>query len=119
MLRIVLAIFQVFFAFHAISNIKKRLVWEKKFQGGGGGGGVSRIFFFYKTILSHYAIFNIKKKKLPLHLLVKWEVVSPNSRLGTVGIYIQYILYSLVLIFLSQIWGGGCFSCILCYFQHF
>ena len=49
-------------AFHAISNIKK-------------------------TILSHftfYAIFNIKKKylKVPLHLLVKWEVVSPNSREG-------------------------------------
>ena len=48
---------------------------------GGGGGGVD--FFFRKTILSHftfYAIFNIKKKYC--HLLVKWEVVSLNSRWG-------------------------------------
>ena len=75
-----------------------------------GGGGVW-IFFFRKKILSHftfYAIFNITKKKywkVPLHLLVKWEVVSPNSR-GTIGIYIHYILYSLVLILYLQCGGG-------------
>ena len=44
------------------------------------------LFFFWKTILSDftfYAIFNIKKYwKVPLHLLVKWAVVSPNSREG-------------------------------------
>ena len=63
-----------------------KLVYKKKF--GGGGGGVE-FFFFRKTILSHftfYAIFNIKNKnnieKCPLHLLLKWEVVSPNSRWG-------------------------------------
>ena len=57
------SIFHVFFAFHAISNIKKnkKLVYKRNF--GGGGGDVE--FFFRKTILSYftfYAIFNIKKK---------------------------------------------------------
>ena len=33
-------IFQVFFAFHAISNIKKKNWCKKKKSGGGGGGGV-------------------------------------------------------------------------------
>ena len=58
-------IFQVFFAFHAISNIKKKM-WckKKKIRGGEGGGGVWILFFFRKPILSYftfYAIFNIKK----------------------------------------------------------
>ena len=66
-------------------------------------------FFFRKTILSHftfYAIFNIKKNwKVPIHLLVKWEVVSPNSREGQLeSIY-----------FVSQIWGGGG----VMFFSHF
>ena len=62
---------------------KKNIGVKKKFGGGGGvkknisggGGGVSHFMF--------YAIFNIKKntiEKVPLHLMVKWEVVSPNSR---------------------------------------
>ena len=64
-----------------------------KFRGGGGGLN----FFFRKTILSYftfYAIFNIKKNRNPpvcpsirpsvrpsitFSLLVKWEVVSPNT----------------------------------------
>ena len=67
-------IFSVFFAFYAISKI----------PGGGGGGGGST-----KTILSHFIsgfmLFSTLKQnwkylKVPLHLLVKWEVVSPNSR---------------------------------------
>ena len=48
--------FKFFFAFHAISNIKKKIGVKKKFRGG-------RVFFCRKTILSHftfYAIFNIK-----------------------------------------------------------
>ena len=62
---------------------KKKIGVEKKF---GGGGGVEIYFFFRRIILSHftfYAIVNIKKntiEKCPLHLMVKWEVVSPNSR---------------------------------------
>ena len=36
------SIFQVLFAFHAISNIKKKLVLKKK----SGGGGVDFFFFF-------------------------------------------------------------------------
>ena len=82
--------------------------------------------FFRKTILFHftfYAIFSIKKNwkywKVPLHLLVKWEVVSPNSRYRDNGnlytgtciyIYVQYIIYSLVLILYLKCgggWGGG------------
>ena len=54
---------------------------KKKFRGGGGGGEGCRQkkFSFH---FAFYAIFNIKQKywKVPLHLLVKWEVVSPNSR---------------------------------------
>ena len=43
---------------------------------GGGGGGIMFLSHF-----TFYAIFNIKKNiYMPLHLLVKWEVVSPNSR---------------------------------------
>ena len=87
------SIFPVLFVFHAIFNISNK----NKNPGG-------CVFFCRKTILSHftfYAIFNINFfLKVPLHLLVKWEVVSPNSREGrTVGIYIHYILYSLILIY--------------------
>ena len=54
------SIFHVFFAFRAISKLKKKIgVKKKKIRGWG------EFFFFRKTILSHftfYAIFNIKKK---------------------------------------------------------
>ena len=41
---------------------------------GGGGGNV---------FLAFYAISNISKKNLlEIYLLCKWEVVSPNGRLG-------------------------------------
>ena len=57
-----------FFVFHAISNIYKKN-WCEKNQ------------FF---LISRFMLFpTLKKKqysKVPLHLLVKWEVVSPNSR---------------------------------------
>ena len=54
---------------------------------------------------------------MPLHLLVKWAVVSPNSR-GTVGIYIHYILYSLVLILYLKC-GGGLGGGGVMFFSHF
>ena len=56
------SIFQVFFAFHAISNIKQKIIEKKKKNR--GGGGIFCLLFFRKTILSHftfYTIFNIKK----------------------------------------------------------
>ena len=68
--------------FPTFQNKKK---WCKK-KIRGGGGGELKYFFFRRIILSHltfYAIVNIKKntiEKCPLHLMVKWEVVSPNSR---------------------------------------
>ena len=40
------SIFHVFFAFHAISNIKKN--WCKKIPGGGGGGGGVEFFLLEK-----------------------------------------------------------------------
>ena len=55
---------------------------------------------------------------MPLHLLVKWEVVSPNSRWGQLE-YIS-IIYPLFLCsdFVSQMWGwfggGG-----VMFFSHF
>ena len=54
-------------------------------KSGGGGGGVD--FFFRKQffLISRFMLFStlIKNiKEIPLHLLVKWEVVSPNSREG-------------------------------------
>ena len=115
-----------YFTFYAIFNIKKNNIekcpftywlngrWflqivEKKNPGGGGW----IFFFFRKQILyfTFYAIFNIKKKyigKVPLHLLVKWEVVSPNSREGQLG-SISIILYSLDLILCLKCGGGFLF----------
>ena len=57
-------IFQVFFAFHATSNIKKKIGVKKKIRGGGGGVDFFIFIFLDKTTLSDltfYAIFNIKK----------------------------------------------------------
>ena len=68
-LRIISSIFHVFFAFYAISNIYFFCFVEK------------HLFSFH---FAFYAIFNITKQKeilkVPLHLLVKLEVVSPNGR---------------------------------------
>ena len=69
-------------------------------------------FFFRETILSHftfYAIFNIKKKYC--HLLVKWEVVSPNSRWGC---HLKSQNVSLTLI-----WSGSVFHNIAPWYDNF
>ena len=102
-LRFFFSIFHVFFAFHAISNIKTKIV---------GGGGVD-FFFFEKQffLISRFMLFSTLKtniEKVPLHLLVKWEVVSPNSREGqleTISIILYYI-NSLVLILYLKCGGG-------------
>ena len=70
---------------------------EQKMSMGGGGGEVFIYFLEHQFFLIScflrvfYAIsnsfsflctrtFNMCKEKVPLHLLVKWGVVSPNSR---------------------------------------
>ena len=55
----------------------------KKIPGGGGGGCRQKIFL---TLNKYW--------KVPLHLLVKWEVVSPNRRYGGSGNL--YPIYPLV-----------------------
>ena len=56
---------------------------------------------------------------MPLHLqlLVKWEVVSPNSREGQLE-SMHYILYSLVLILYLKC-GGGLGGGGVMFFSHF
>ena len=55
---------------------------------------------------------------MPLHLLVKWEVVSPNSREGQLG-SISIILYSLVLILYLKCGGGLGGGGGVMFFSHF
>ena len=91
---------------------------KKKIPGGGGCG----FFFFRKNILSDftfYAIFNIKKIywKVPLHLLVKWEVVSPNSRegqLASISIISSIPLFWFCISNVGVVWGEG-----VMFFSHF
>ena len=67
-----------FLHFYAISNIsrnnnsgnKQKIILEKVF-----------IFFFYARSISNIFFWNIEKCPFT-YLLVKWEVVSPNRRLG-------------------------------------
>ena len=97
------SIFQVFFAFHAISNIKKK-IWCKKSGGGGGGlgwgGGGVWNFFVRKTILSDftfYAIFNIKKniEKCPFTywLNERWFLQIVNGGGGGVMFFSHFMLF--------------------------
>ena len=58
--------------------------------------------------------------KVPLHLLVKWEVVSPNSRERQLESISIISLYSLVLILYLECgggWGGGGGGVL--FFSHF
>ena len=105
------SIFQVFFTFHAISNIKKKIGLQKKISGGGGGCGFF-IFFVEKQLflISRFMLFSTLDKywKVPLHLLIKWKVVSPNSREGHLESI--YIISSIPLFWfcISNVGGGGC-----------
>ena len=80
-IKLFFSIFQVFFAFHAISNIKKKIGVKKKNPGGGGG-------VWRKTILSHftlYAIFKInfffEKCPFTYWLIGRWflQIVERDS----------------------------------------
>ena len=55
---ILFSIFHVFFAFHAISNIKKIKIGVKKKIPGGGGGGVELLFF----LISRFMLFSTLQK---------------------------------------------------------
>ena len=111
-----MSIFQVFFAFHAISKIKKKIgVKKKKIR----GGGVD--FFFRKTILSHftfYAIFNITKnnEKCPFTYWLngRWflQIVERDSW----NLYPSSIpLFLFCISNVWVVWGGGG----VMFFSHF
>ena len=91
-------------------TLQKKIGVKEKNPGGGGGG--VWIFFFRETILSHLCYFRHLKKywNLPLHLLVKWEVVSPNSREGqleSISIISSIPLFWFCISNVGVVWGGG------------
>ena len=110
------SIFHVFFAFHAISNINKKINWyKKKFRGWGGGGG--GFFFLEKQffLISCFMLFSTLKKNIKKYPFTYWlngrwflQIVERDS----------WNLYSLYPLFprsdfVSQMWGwfgggGGC-----------
>ena len=83
---------------------------------------IFNIFFFqYFKFSSRFMLFPILKKKnkywkVPLHLLVKWEVVSPNSGEGQLESI--YIISSIPLFWfcISNVGGGGG---VVMFFSHF
>ena len=100
-LRICVSIFHVFFAFHSISNIKKKNWCKKKIRGGGGGG--CWIFFLEKqfSLISRFMLFSTLKKNIEK---CPFTIVDRDS-------WNLYPLYPLFPCsdFVSQIWGwfGG------------
>ena len=62
-LRIFFSKFHVFFTFHAISNIKKKInLVEKKIRGGGGGGVVFFLLEKEFFLISRFMLFSTLKK---------------------------------------------------------
>ena len=103
--------------FMLFPTLKKKKWCKKKNSGGGGGktisggggGGVEK-----KNVrrILRFMLFSTLKKntieKVPLHLMVKWEVVSPNSRYGQwESIYLKKNFFKI-----------SCFLRVSCYFQH-
>ena len=108
----VFSIFQVFFAFHAISNINKKNWCKKKFR-----GGVWIFFFFRKTIqfflisrLCYFQQKNIEKCPFTYWLNGRWflQIVERDSW----NIYPLYPLFPCS-DFVPQMWGwfGGRGAC--------
>ena len=83
------------------------------------------IFFLEKLffMISLFMLFSTLKKKyiywkVPLHLLVKWEVVSPNSRegqLASISIISSIPLFWFCISNVGVVWGGGG----VMFFSHF
>ena len=114
--------FHVFFVFHAISNIKKK-IWCRKNSGGGGGG--VEFFFLEKNSFSFHILCyfqNIKKsiEKCPFTYWLNgmWflQIVDRDS-------WNLYPLYPLFPCsdFVSQMWGwlGGGGGGGVMFFSHF
>ena len=66
-------------------------------------------------LISRFMLFSTLKKKIywkvPLHLLVKWEVVSPNSREGqleSISIISSIPLFWFFISNVGVVWGRGC-----------
>ena len=83
-----LSIFHVFFVFMLFATFKNKiLVYKNKYNFFFGRGAIyfleKHFFLISFRILCYFQHYNFivwKYWKVPLHLLVKWEVVSPNSR---------------------------------------
>ena len=117
-------------------QLKKNKNWcKKKNSGGGGGGGVEFFFMLFSTLQKIETPRPSVRPSITFSLLVKWEVVSPNtgSRQGQLEsisiIYSDFVCISNVGVVLGGggggvVGGGGGGGCngflhILCYFQHF
>ena len=99
------SIFQVFFAFHAISNIKKKLVSKKS-----GGGGVDLKFLFVEKqffLISRFMLFstlkNIEKCPFTYWLNGRWFLQILVER-DSWNLYPLYPLFPCS-DFVSQMWG--------------
>ena len=108
-------ILRIFFQYFIFSSrfmlfpaLKKSFGIKKiKFRGGG-------VDFFLKQffLISRFMLFSTLKKywKVPLHLLVKLEVVSPNSREGqleSISIISSIPLFWFCISNVGVVWGGG------------
>ena len=96
-------------------TLKKKKNWCKK--------KIPGVEFFFKNSFSFHILCyfqNIKKYwKVPLHLLVKWEVISPNSRWGqleSISIISSIPLFWFCIWNVGVVWGGG--GCVM-FFSHF
>ena len=127
MFTIFFSIFHVFFAFHAISNIKKKIGVKKN---PGGGGGVEKQFF----LISRFMLFSTLEKNIETPPSVRLSV-RPSVRPSRLVYWLNgrwflqivdrdswnlYPLYPLFPCsdFVSQLWGwfgGG----DVMFFSHF
>ena len=104
-----ISIFHVFFAFHAISNIKKN--WcKKKFRGGGTGVD----FFLEKQffLISRFMLFSTLKKnieKCPFTYWLNWRWFLQIVVRDSLNLYPLYPLFPCS-DFVSQMWGVVMFS---------
>ena len=125
------SIFHVFFAFHAIYNIKKIKNWCKKKNsggGGGGGGGALNFFFLEKQffLISRFMLFStlqtknrnppvcpsVRPSRLVYWLNGRWFLQIPVVDRDSWNLYPLYPLFPCS-DFVSQMWGwfgggGGC-----------